>query len=193
MSRSHIKALFILPLVLMACNGSENTDVPELEDSTMEKTSGAEAKWIKETGQNCFTQRFVQPPRNPKSKKRTQFLVNGPWAQYLDLDTLEIELNKKDIDYVVEVENHELRFTNPGKSRAVIDFSYCLTQSPPDDDGDGNGGSSGGDGGGDSGSGDGDSGSDDGNYGEGSDGGAITSGQVACSGSDCEPVLDDFN
>jgi len=60
------------------------------------------------------------------------YFLEGPWAPYLDLETLRMQLNQKDINFAVDTENGELVFSNPGHSRAVIDISYCLNDDFPD-------------------------------------------------------------
>ncbi len=62
-----------------------------------------------------------------------RYLLEGPWADYVDYDTLALKLNERDIDYHMEAGSTELHFTNPGKSRAVIDVTYCLLPSAPVD------------------------------------------------------------
>ncbi len=85
-------------------------------------------------GENCFKERIVQSPRqdgehlkgNERKRKVPKYLMTGPWADQLDFDTLAIELNQKDIDWEVDLEDGHLSFSNPGNSRAVIDVFYCL-------------------------------------------------------------------
>jgi hypothetical protein len=90
---------------------------------------------------HCFNERFIQPPRAAKAKGKGQvhddlprYFLQGPWAEWLDYETLRIEFNKKDIDFSVSVDTQELVFSNPGKSRAVIDVHYCLQTIPIDDE-----------------------------------------------------------
>jgi|GEM_PF-2615501 len=86
---------------------------------------------------NCFTERLVQPPRgahrakNGGSRPVPSYFFEGPWAEYLELETLSVKLNERDINHSVDLDSGELRFTNPGKSRAVIDVTYCLSDAFP--------------------------------------------------------------
>jgi hypothetical protein len=89
------------------------------------------AKWVKDIGDGCFTQRFVQPPKKGnKNKSRPRYLLSGPWAELVDLDSLELQLNEKNVNFSVDLDSGELIFSNPGHSKAVIDVTFCLVDDP---------------------------------------------------------------
>lgn len=84
----------------------------------------------------CYRERIVQAPRgNPKkgNRKVPEYFLTGAWADIVDFDTLEMELNNQDIDWSVETETGKVVFSNPGKSRAVIDFFCCLKAGDAED------------------------------------------------------------
>lgn len=104
-----------------------------------------------ETGQvvNCFKERFVHPPNKKNRSIGYRFVVKAEWAGKVDWQSLSLNLDQADFDFTTNIDGREVRFTNPGKSRAVIDVEYCTIPHDPQDPSDsGTGGdtSTGGDG-----------------------------------------------
>jgi hypothetical protein len=113
---------------LMACEIQQNP-----EETLPRKESMSITHSLKNLGDNCFRERIVQPPRGKKGEREVpNYFLEGPWAEYLDFETLSLKLNEKDIDYTVEAGDTQIHFSNPGKSRAVIDISYCLIEGLPE-------------------------------------------------------------
>jgi hypothetical protein len=86
---------------------------------------------------------LVPPPNKPHRSIGYRFIVKPEWAGKVDWSTLGLQLDQRNFDFTATIDGREVRFTNPGKSRAVIDISYCTI--PHDPNGSGSGGSSGGD------------------------------------------------
>jgi hypothetical protein len=148
MSTRMLFSFLTIPLLLtlsaceVAADGTLQATTPaEMSSPTFEAISGLKPKWIKSLGNNCYKERFVQPPKGKNKNTRFRYLLAGPWAPYVDMNSLVLALNNKDIDYTLNAFDNEIHFTNPGKSKAVVDIEFCLAQTPPPDLG---GGTSGG-------------------------------------------------
>jgi hypothetical protein len=96
---------------------------------------------------HCLEERFIVPPRG-KDKKAPKFKFAEKYKDLVDPQSLGVALNERDINFSFESDSGSIQFTNPGKSRAVIDVSYCIyfpiddsskEEEEDDDDGDDSG------------------------------------------------------
>lgn len=92
--------------------------------------------------EKCYQERFVVPPRG-KDKKAPKFRFAEKYKDYVDPDSLGLALNERDVAFSFDTETGRFEFSNPGKSRAVIDVFYCLYLPNNDDGGDGDTGGDG--------------------------------------------------
>jgi len=121
-----------MSLALTACDvqtpvseTSISNEIQQQEVQSLAKPQAAE-DYIASGGRvECLSQRFVVPPKG-KDKKAPKFRFAQKYKDLVDPMSLAVALNERDIDCSFDHETGEIRFTNPGKSRAVIDVSYCV-------------------------------------------------------------------